>query len=219
MSTWYSDSKSADAGDEDQSNNRMTLPLFFSTDRLSIPDGTSAWRNMKATLENQMPQQILGMNYQQRFQVFCSLLLVSGLFFALAFFVGMPLITARPQKFALSFTCGSITFMCSFIILRGPWAHFTGLISFDRLPFTCVYFASMIGTLYATFSFRGAKGYIIVLVFSILQLLALLWYLVAFIPGGSQGLTFLVLALGKMLRPVIGMCTSCLSAIFRKCLR
>jgi len=216
---WYSESKSAEEGDGDQGNSGMTLPLFFNTNGLSIPSGTTAWSNMKAALENQMPQQILGMNYQQRFQVFCTLLLISALFFALAFFVGMPLITARPQKFALSFTFGSITFMGSFIILRGPWAHFSGLISSDRLPFTCVYFASMIGTLYSTFSFRGAKGYVIVLAFSVLQLLALLWYLVAFLPGGSQGLHFLILSLTRMLRPVIGMCTSCLSAIFRKCLR
>jgi hypothetical protein len=215
---WYSESKSPDTADGDQADNGMTLPLFFNTDRLSLPSGTSAWRNMKTALENQMPQQILGMNYQQRFQVFCALLLASTLFFALAFFVGLPLITARPQKFALSFTCGSLTFMGSFIILRGPWAHFSGLIKSDRLPFTCVYFASMIGTLYSTFSFRGAKGYVIVLAFSILQLLALVWYLVTFLPGGSQGLHFLALAAGKMLRPVIGICTSCLSAIFRKCL-
>jgi hypothetical protein len=214
---WYSETKAGDSDDNDNPEDHgMILPLFH-TDRFTLPSGASAWRNLKSALENQMPQQVLGMNYQQRFQVFCALIIASALFFALAFFVGMPMITVRPQKFALSFTCGSLTFMGSFVVLRGPVAHFSGLISMERLPFTSLYFASMLGTLYSTFTFRGAKGYIIVLAFSVLQILSLLWYLVTFLPGGSQGLQFLALAIGKMLRPMLTMCKSCISSIIRMC--
>jgi hypothetical protein len=52
-------------------------------------------------------------------KVFCALLFLSALFFALAFFIGVPLLVTRPQKFAISFTMGSITFMGSFGILKG----------------------------------------------------------------------------------------------------
>merc|ERR1719491_824385 len=49
--------------------------------------------SMRSSLEAQLPQKVMGMNYQQRFQAFSILLLLSALFFALGFFVGIPLIT------------------------------------------------------------------------------------------------------------------------------
>ena len=71
------------------------LPLF-NTENFSLT-------NMKQAMEASMPKKIMGMNYQQRFQVFGGLLLISALFFVLAFAVGLPMIAMRPQKFALSF--------------------------------------------------------------------------------------------------------------------
>ena len=139
--------------------------------------------SMRSTLESQLPQKIMGMNYQQRLQIFVVALLISTLFFALAFFVGLPLITVRPQKFALSFTMGSITFMGSFAILKGPAEHFKTLLSAERLNFTVVYVGSMILTVYLTFTAGGMEGYVLVLGASGLQLVALVWYLVTFLPG------------------------------------
>ena len=74
------------------------LPLFNTESMQNF-----SFANMKQAMEAQMPKKIMGMNYQQRFQVFGGLLLISALFFALAFFVGLPTIAMRPQKFALSF--------------------------------------------------------------------------------------------------------------------
>ena len=139
--------------------------------------------SMRSTLESQLPSKIMGMNYQQRLQVFVVALLVSALFFALAFIVGLPLITVRPQKFALSFTMGSITFMSSFAILKGPYEHFKTLLSGDRLHFTTIYIGSMILTIYLTFTAGGMEGYVLVLGASGMQLVALVWYLVTFLPG------------------------------------
>ncbi len=101
----------------------------------------------------------------------------------MGFFVGMPLITVRPQKFALSFTCGSLAFMGSFAILRGPYEHFRSMIAYDRIHFTIIYVGSMMLTIYFTFTAGGAQGYVLVLGASALQLVALLWYLVTFLPG------------------------------------
>lgn len=139
--------------------------------------------SMRSTLESQLPTKIMGMNYQQRLQIFVVALLVSALFFALAFFVGLPLITVRPQKFALSFTMGSITFMSSFAILKGPYEHFKTLLGGDRMHFTAVYIGSMILTIYLTFTAGGMEGYVLVLGASGMQLAALVWYLVTFLPG------------------------------------
>lgn len=45
-------------------------------------------------------------------------LLLSVVFFALAFLIGLPTIVLRPHKFALTFTLGSFFFMGSFAMLK-----------------------------------------------------------------------------------------------------
>ncbi|VEU36206.1 unnamed protein product [Pseudo-nitzschia multistriata] len=128
--SWYDEQKAAENGGASNSNwfsidTDEVLPLFNAENLQGF-----SFENMKQTMEGQMPKKILGMGYQQRFKVFCALLFLSGLFFALAFFVGVPMLALKPQKFALSFTCGSITFMGSFGIMKGPYEH---LISMDTL--------------------------------------------------------------------------------------
>lgn len=168
------------ANDQQQGNNKVDIE---SQSTSLLGEMNASLSSMRSTLESQLPTKIMGMNYQQRLQVFVVALLVSALFFALAFFVGLPLITVRPQKFALSFTMGSITFMSSFAILKGPYEHFRTLLSGDRMHFTVVYIGSMILTIYLTFTAGGVEGYVLVLGASGMQLAALVWYLVTFLPG------------------------------------
>lgn len=173
--------------------------------------------SMRSSLESQLPQKIMGMNYQQRFQIFCICLLLSAIFFSLGFFVGIPLITVRPQKFALSFTCGSITFMSSFAILKGPAEHLKSMLAWDRIHFTVVYLGSMMATLYLTFTVGGAQGYVLVLGASALQLVSLLWYLVTFLPGGAMGMKVLTQALWTMLKPLIVGCAKMQAMCISRC--
>lgn len=154
---------------------------------------------------------------QQQQQVFCGLIFLSVLFFGLAFFVGVPLLAARPQKFALSFTCGSLIFMMSFGILKGPVEHLMSMLQPDRLPFTFFYLLSMFLTLHFTFSFGGASGYLLVLGSSGMQLLALVWYLISFLPGGATGLTYVFAAISHLLKPVLVACARCQAACFARC--
>ena len=174
-------STSVGGGSDQQQGNNSSNDDIESQSLLG--DMNASLSSMRSTLESQLPSKIMGMNYQQRLQVFVVALLVSALFFALAFIVGLPLITVRPQKFALSFTMGSITFMSSFAILKGPYEHFKTLMSGDRLHFTAVYIGSMILTIYLTFTAGGMEGYVLVLGASGMQLVALVWYLVTFLPG------------------------------------
>ncbi|CAB9520189.1 SFT2 domain containing [Seminavis robusta] len=174
-------------------------------------------QNIRETMESQMPKKIMGMNYQQRFKVFTALLLLSALFFALAFSVGMPMITVRPQKFAISFTFGSLLFMGSFGILKGPWEHLKGMCAGDRMYFTTIYVGSMIATLHFTFNMGGPKGYVIVMAASGCQLLALVYYLVSFLPGGATGMRILLAAMCQMLKPVFILCAKFQAICMAKC--
>ncbi len=106
--------------------------------------------------------------------------------------------------------------MGSFALLRGPSEHFSGMITSERLPFTTLYVGSMLGTLYCTFNAYGAKGYITVMAMSGVQLVALLWYLVTFLPGGAQGMKVLTAAIMAILKPLVLNCSKCCASIAMK---
>jgi hypothetical protein len=69
---WYDTQKSGDNGDSDSGGlmsgwlSTESLPLF---DPTAITTELPTFAGMKASLEAQLPQKVLGMNYQQRFQV------------------------------------------------------------------------------------------------------------------------------------------------------
>lgn len=110
----------------------------------------------------------------------------------------------RPQKFALSFTLGSLCFLVAFAILQGPQAQ---LQTFQtRKVFAAFYFSSLFVTLGATFSVSGWIGYATVILSSTVQLLALAYYLVSFLPGGSAGLKYLTAAMMQLLKPIMIHC-------------
>lgn len=191
-------------------NTDQLLPLYEGMPNMSI-------QNIRETMESQMPRKILGMNYQQRFKVFTGLILLSVLFFALAFGVGMPLIATRPQKFAISFTFGSLLFMGSFGILKGPMEHLKGMCAGDRKYFTAIYLASMFATLHFTFNQGGVRGYVYVMVASGCQIVALMYYLISFLPGGAMGLRILISGMCQMLKPVMVVCAKYQAICMAKC--
>jgi Got1/Sft2-like family len=214
---WYDEQKASEGGDGssnswfgDLTSGEQLLPLYEGMQPISF-------QNIRETMEAQMPKKIMGMNYQQRFKVFTALLLLSALFFALAFGVGMPMITFRPQKFAISFTMGSLLFMGSFGILKGPYEHVKSMCTGDRMFFTTIYVGSMLATLYFTFNVGGPQGYVIVLFASGVQLLALLYYLVSFLPGGATGMRILMAAMCQMLKPVLMVCAKFQAICMARC--
>ena len=106
----------------------------------------------------------MGLSYATRFKGFVATVVLSGFFFFLSFSVGLPVIVFRPHKFALCFTLGSLMFMSSFALLKGPMAHLRSICSRDRLQFTSAYLGSMALTLYSALIVRS---YILVIITSI----------------------------------------------------
>ena len=180
---------------------------------------SSTYRSARTTLgldssEPPPPSWMPQLSRTERLKGFVICMIVSLIFFALAFFIGLPMVVLAPTKFAISFTLGSISFMLSFAILEGPWEHFKRVFSSERLPFTVSYVFTIIGTLYCSLSWRN---YLATVLFSCLQITALLWYVVSwcwmlhehrenshtqtrttnhryaatYIPGGTTGMKFL----------------------------
>ncbi|KAI6113605.1 ER-to-golgi vesicle protein transport Sft2 [Pisolithus croceorrhizus] len=102
-------------------------------------------------------------------------------------FMGLPWLPVRPAKFALAFSTGSLLVMVGFSILIGPVNHVKHLLSQERLPFSVVYFSSLGLTLYFSL---GAQSYLGSLVAGIVQVVALIAYVLAYFPGGAQTLRF-----------------------------
>mmetsp|Transcript_113745 Transcript_113745/g.332185 ORF Transcript_113745/g.332185 Transcript_113745/m.332185 type:complete len:259 (-) Transcript_113745:81-857(-) len=119
-------------------------------------------------------------------------------------FMFMPMIVLAPQKFALLFTLGSLCFLSSFSVLRGHAAFVRHLLSRSRALFSATYATSMVGTLWASLLYRS---YLLTVLFSGVQVFALAWFLVSYIPGGRRALG-LVTGIGWRLART---CCSCAS--------
>ncbi|KAF9952083.1 protein transport protein sft2 [Mortierella alpina] len=126
----------------------------------------------------------LGLSWFQRMAGFAICVLGGMACFMIAIFIGLPMFILNPGKFATSFTLGSILFMASFALLKGPAAHLKALVSRERLPFTGVYLGSMIFVLWASL---GAHSYPLTLIGTVIEVLALVYYFTSYSPfsGGS----------------------------------
>ncbi|XP_022753002.1 protein transport protein SFT2-like [Durio zibethinus] len=125
--------------------------------------------------------------------IYFGLLLATGAFFIfIAFTMFLPIMVLMPQKFAICFTLGCGFIIGSFFALRGPKNQFAHMSSRERLPFTLGFIGSMVGTIYVSMVLHS---YILSVLFSVLQVLALVYYAISYFPGGSAGLKFLTSAL------------------------
>mmetsp|Transcript_23792 Transcript_23792/g.51973 ORF Transcript_23792/g.51973 Transcript_23792/m.51973 type:complete len:233 (+) Transcript_23792:257-955(+) len=116
---------------------------------------------------------------------FLALFGAGAFFLFLAVTVALPVVVVFPTKFAVSFTLGCFLIMASFIVLKGWQQQIEHMTSSQRLPFTAGYVFSMIMTLYAS---MVQHSYISSLFFSGVQVLALLYYVFSYLPGGAAGL-------------------------------
>ena len=150
----------------------------------------------------------------ERFKGFMFLLALSGFFFLLSSFF-FPVVLIFPAKFAFSYTLGSVFFMAAFVFVKGPkqWLHDT--CGTKHLPFILSYYGSILGTLYACFFW---KRYIIIMFFSWLQVVSIVYYAANNIPGGRMGLrlmySFAVQFIKRVLVPCVRTSASCISRVF-----
>ncbi|KAI8003176.1 Protein transport protein SFT2 [Camellia lanceoleosa] len=122
--------------------------------------------------------------------MYFGILLATGVFFVfIAFTMFLPVIVLLPQKFALCFTLGCCLIIGSFFALKGPKNQFLHMSSKERLPFTLGFVGTMVGTIYVSMVLHS---YILSVLFSVLQVLALAYYAVSYFPGGSAGMKFML---------------------------
>ncbi|ESK89925.1 golgi traffic protein [Moniliophthora roreri MCA 2997] len=120
----------------------------------------------------------------ERLLGFGACLVGAAVCFFVAFLTMMRYVT-NPSKFALAFSLGSLLVMLGFSVLIGPINHLKHLVSKERLPFTFIYFLSLGLTLYFSLGLHSFLGS---LISGIVQIVALVAYVLAYFPGGTQTL-------------------------------
>ncbi|XP_059661293.1 protein transport protein SFT2-like isoform X2 [Cornus florida] len=134
--------------------------------------------------------------------LYFGLLLAAGVFFIfIAFTLFLPVMVVMPQKFAICFTIGCAFIIGSFFALKGPKNQLMHMFSKERLPFTLGFIGSMVGTIYVSMVLHS---YVLSVLFSVLQVLALSYYAISYFPGGSAGLKFLSTALTSSILKCFG---------------
>ncbi|GMH42430.1 hypothetical protein BSKO_10349 [Bryopsis sp. KO-2023] len=88
-------------------------------------------------------------------------------------------------RFAIMYTMGSICFIGSTFFLMGPWKQLKSMTKQYRIFATIAYVASLGLTLYAAF---GLESGILIIIFFIIQLVALGWYILTYIPFGQRAI-------------------------------
>ncbi|XP_042896681.1 uncharacterized protein [Parasteatoda tepidariorum] len=124
---------------------------------------------------------------KQRIVGFVGCIIMGSLCFFLAAFYA-PVLLLKARKFCLLFSMGSLFIIGSFSVLWGPCNHLKHLCSPERLPFTAVYFITMFTTLYSAL---WLKNTVLTSICAICQVIALMWYVTSYIPGGQTGLKFI----------------------------
>ncbi|KAG2199437.1 hypothetical protein INT47_011549 [Mucor saturninus] len=166
-------------------SNPIALPTTPSPLQSFRDSASNAFSNVSNSVQGYIP---LGGNteeeedpwYQlsrvERVMAFALCLVLGIGCFALSFFF-LPIF---PGKFAATFTL-------SVALLRGPLSHMQHMLTKERIPFTVSYLGSMALTLYAAL---GLRTTLLTIIFAIIQIIALLWYVGSYIPGGISTLRY-----------------------------
>ncbi|CAG9833241.1 unnamed protein product [Diabrotica balteata] len=125
-----------------------------------------------------------------RFQriVFFAVCLALGCLCFLMSSIYIPVLVFKARKFALLFTLGSIFFVLGFFFLWGPIAFIRYMFARERLLVTITYGGSLGATLFTALHLQNLP---FTVTFAVVQVLSLLWSLIAIIPGGTSGLSFI----------------------------
>ncbi|MCQ2815817.1 MAG: Got1/Sft2-like family vesicle transport protein [archaeon] len=96
----------------------------------------------------------------------------------------LPFIVVSPHKFCLCFAFGGLLITISFLFLKGTQSYFRSICAKDRFIITILYLVSII----LGIGFALGKRYIFSVICAIYQCVALVLFILSFIPGGKKGI-------------------------------
>ncbi|KXZ53220.1 hypothetical protein GPECTOR_7g1113 [Gonium pectorale] len=108
--------------------------------------------------------------------------------------ISIPMLwTMQITKFAVIYSVGSVVSVMSTLFLMGPVKQCQRMLEEKRILATIVYIAAIAGTLAVAFT-TGNAG--LCLIMLIIQLLALIWYCLTWVPGGQAAIKAMIFRSG-----------------------
>lgn len=129
-------------------------------------------------------------------------LLIGAIFFAvMAVLVGLPTLIVRPSKFVLCTSASTLLTIASIVILKTPSVFIRDMFDFQSnqsLPL----FLLLGSSLFTAYTTIFIHKYIYVIAAGVMQVLSILFFLASYLPGGRQGLLFVLKAIVLVLRTI-----------------
>ncbi|CAD8184648.1 unnamed protein product [Paramecium pentaurelia] len=126
-----------------------------------------------------------------------------GICFMFVAFTFLPLIMVFPAKFGGLFSLGSLSLWISLFIIKGGKNFMKMFCNKDKFIYTNIYVIMLIATLY--FSLIH-KNYILVLMFSIAQMISLGWLFASSFPAGITGMKFITKQILALIKQIMSFC-------------
>lgn len=147
------------------------------------PGSAGSSANGQQTMSEEMGA-LFDLGWMQRITLFamCFTAGVVLLCISLSF---LPLILVLPHKFAAPFAMGNVLAIVSTWILVGPRAQLKTMFHPQRAAAAAAYVGSLFFVLFAAF-FGGKLRYLLVIVALVVEVAALAWYSLSYIPYGRH---------------------------------
>ena len=160
----------------------------------SVPENEQQQNNNLSTSDEQIPKEetwkekisnniIKTVEIQKNLTIFFSLLGLGSLLLCLSIFM-LPFIITSPSKFSFCFAFGSVLVLLSFLFYLGTKVYITKLFENKRFWVTITFVISIILGICLSFG----NHYFLSLLCSLFQLLAIVMFVLSFLPGGQEGI-------------------------------
>lgn len=146
--------------------------------------------------KTQQWMETMGLSRTQRYMAFGICIAASLLLFLLAMF-HLPLVVLRPARFVVPYCMASLFILVSFGFLHGFVSYSRHLFSRSKLPYSLWFMLSTLATLYSALSLHS---YVLTVLMALVQMAAMMVFVVSYVPGGSSGITIMSNMIGSSIK-------------------
>lgn len=157
--------------------------------------------------------EMTSLSFQQRIIGFFMSLLMGITFVAIALSF-VPVIALFPKKFAFFFTCGNFFCVASTAFLVGPAKQLRSMFDAHRAQAAGVFLGAMAMTVISALKWRSS---ILSIVFAVIQIVAVVWYGLSYIPYARRVVSWLWSYAGVVIKPILSFIVDILWKTCRCC--
>lgn len=165
-----------------------SLPLSSEENALiEETNGSSKIDQMYQMIRQKTTQVLEMIKIEKSYAMFFGVLTIGVILLFLSLLM-LPMFLLTPVKFIFTFGTGSIIIVFSFVFLYGLTEYCQMLFEHNRKWLTLSFFISIL--LGLVFAWR--KHFLLSLVFAVYQMIAVIMFTLSFIPGGQNGIMFII---------------------------